>query len=175
MTTDSGPPRDQIGHWTHMAATAAGSHVRNVGYYGLARDRARGGSPSSRIASYKACSEDGCSGSTILMAIEDAIKDGVDMISISIGMSAIFQEDFLSDPIVIGAFHVDQMGVMVVCSAGNNGLIFPPLSIQLHGCLMLLFPLLIENSNLLCFLAVARLFQVLAFISQICPAQRLTP
>ncbi|KAK2634531.1 hypothetical protein Ddye_029323 [Dipteronia dyeriana] len=121
MTTDSGSPRDPIGHGTHVAATAAGSHVRNVSYYGLARGRARGGSPSSRIASYKACSEDGCSGSTILMAIEDAIKDGVDMISISIGMSAIFQEDFLSDPIAIGAFHADQMGVTVVCSAGNDG------------------------------------------------------
>lgn len=56
-----------------------------------------------------------------MKAIEDAIKDGVDIISISIGMTALFQPDFLSDPIAIGAFHAEEMGVMVVCSAGNDG------------------------------------------------------
>lgn len=47
--------------------------------------------------------------------------DGVDIISISIGLSAIFQSDFLSDPIAIGAFHAEQKGVTVVCSGGNDG------------------------------------------------------
>ncbi|KAK6162713.1 hypothetical protein DH2020_002554 [Rehmannia glutinosa] len=98
-----------------------GVTVDNASYYGLARGTARGGLPSARIASYKACTEEGCAGSTILKAIDDAIKDGVDIISISIGMSSIFQSDFLSDPIAIGAFHAEQKGVMVVCSAGNDG------------------------------------------------------
>ncbi|GLT76398.1 hypothetical protein SLA2020_480610 [Shorea laevis] len=117
----SGSPRDSIGHGTHTASTAAGSPVMNASYYGLGQGTARGGSPSTRIAAYKACAEDGCSGATILKAIEDAIKDGVDIISISIGMNALFQSDFLSDPIAIGAFHAEEMGVMVVCSAGNDG------------------------------------------------------
>ncbi|GMN55669.1 hypothetical protein TIFTF001_024791 [Ficus carica] len=117
----NGSPRDAVGHGTHTTSIAAGVRVANASYYGLARGTARGGSPSTRIASYKACSTEGCSGATILKAIDDAIKDGVDMISISIGMSSIFQSDYLNDPIAIGAFHAEQMGVMVLCSAGNDG------------------------------------------------------
>ncbi|XP_044461856.1 CO(2)-response secreted protease-like isoform X2 [Mangifera indica] len=117
----AGSPRDFIGHGTHTASTAAGARVANASYFGLARGTARGGSPSSRIASYQACSESGCSGATLLKAIDDAVEDGVDIISISIGMSSLFQSDYLSDPIAIGAFHAEQNGVMVVCSAGNDG------------------------------------------------------
>ena len=120
-TKATGSPRDFEGHGTHTASTAAGASVVNASYYGLARGTARGGSPSVRIAGYKACSEEGCTSSTILKAIDDAIKDGVDIISISIGMNSLFQSDYLTDPIAIGAFHAEQMGVLVVCSAGNEG------------------------------------------------------
>ncbi|XP_043709198.1 CO(2)-response secreted protease-like [Telopea speciosissima] len=117
----TGSPRDTVGHGTHTASTAAGSRVANASYYGLAQGTARGGYPSSRISMYKACSLNGCSGATILKAIDDSIKDGVDIISISIGMSSIFQSDILNDPISIGAFHANQKGVMVICSGGNDG------------------------------------------------------
>ncbi|KAF6165587.1 hypothetical protein GIB67_029918 [Kingdonia uniflora] len=116
-----GSPRDTVGHGTHTASTAAGTAVANASYFGLATGTARGGSPSSRLAIYNACTLSGCSGGTILKAMDDAIRDGVDIISISIGMSSIFQSDFLSDPIAIGALHADKMGVMVVCSGGNDG------------------------------------------------------
>ncbi|XP_056164746.1 CO(2)-response secreted protease-like isoform X2 [Syzygium oleosum] len=120
-TKASGSPRDSVGHGTHTASTAGGVLVTNASYYGLAEGTARGGLPSTRIASYKACTEEGCSGAVILKAIDDAIRDGVDMVSISIGSSSIFQADYLHDPIAIGAFHAEQMGVLVVCSGGNDG------------------------------------------------------
>ncbi|XP_042407712.1 CO(2)-response secreted protease-like [Zingiber officinale] len=113
--------RDSVGHGTHTASTAAGSVVLNANYYGLAQGVAKGGSPSSRLAVYRACSLGGCASSAVLKAIDDAVHDGVDVISISIGMSSAFQTDFLSDPIAIGAFHANQRGVLVVCSAGNDG------------------------------------------------------
>jgi subtilisin family serine protease len=116
-----GSPRDTVAHGTHTASTAAGAPAVNASYYGLARGTAKGGSPSARIASYKVCSEDGCAGSAILKAFDDALQDGVDVISLSVGMNSLFQSDYLNDPISIGAFHAEQMGVMVVCSGGNDG------------------------------------------------------
>ncbi|KAG7029593.1 CO(2)-response secreted protease [Cucurbita argyrosperma subsp. argyrosperma] len=118
-----GTPRDSLGHGTHTSSIAAGARVPNASYFGLARGTARGGGiPSTRIASYKVCAGVGCSGAAILKAIDEAVKDGVDIISISIGIgSPLFQSDYLNDPIAIGAFHAQQMGVLVVCSAGNDG------------------------------------------------------
>ncbi|KAL5226519.1 hypothetical protein ABZP36_014784 [Zizania latifolia] len=121
LAATTGSPRDTVGHGTHTASTAAGAVVQNADYYGLARGAAKGGAPASRVAMYKACSLGGCASSTVLKAIDDAVADGVDVVSISIGMSSAFQSDFITDPIALGAFHADQKGVLVVCSGGNDG------------------------------------------------------
>ncbi|XP_031265436.1 CO(2)-response secreted protease-like [Pistacia vera] len=114
-------PRDTYGHGTHVASTAAG-RVVNASYYGLAAGSAKGGSPASRIAVYRVCSPDyGCTGSNILAAFDDAIADGVDVLSLSIGARAGVYLDFTNDPIALGAFHAVQHGITVVCSAGNDG------------------------------------------------------
>ncbi|EMS53854.1 Cucumisin [Triticum urartu] len=118
----TGSPRDTVGHGTHCASTAAGTVVADADYYGLARGAAKGGAPASRVATYKVCTMGGCSSSALLKAIDDAVSDGVDVISISIGMSSAFASDFLSDPIALGAFHAHQRGVLVVCSGGDDGL-----------------------------------------------------
>lgn len=114
-------PRDALGHGTHVSSTAAGAPVPNASYYGLATGTAKGGSPASRIAMYRVCTTIGCRGSAILAAFDDAISDGVDLLSLSLGSSAGIAPDFSTDPIAIGSFHAVQRGITVVCSAGNDG------------------------------------------------------
>uniref|UniRef100_A0A0C9QR38 TSA: Wollemia nobilis Ref_Wollemi_Transcript_13270_2450 transcribed RNA sequence n=1 Tax=Wollemia nobilis TaxID=56998 RepID=A0A0C9QR38_9CONI len=119
--TKSMTPRDANGHGTHTASTAGGNVVENANYYGLANGTARGGAPTARIAMYRVCSEDGCQGSQILAGFDDAVNDGVDVLSVSLGHSGFYQIDYTADPIAIGAFHAAQKGILVVCSAGNDG------------------------------------------------------
>ena len=78
-------PRDTNGHGTHCASTAAGNLVNSASLYGLRKGTARGGVPSARIAVYKPCWSSGCQTADILAAFDEAIYDGVDIISVSLG------------------------------------------------------------------------------------------
>lgn len=86
--------------------------------YGFAYGTARGGVPSARIAVYKVCWADGCHGADILAAFDDAIADGVDIISVSIGSSP---RPYFANAIAIGAFHAMKAGILTSNSAGNRG------------------------------------------------------
>ncbi|KAL6182106.1 hypothetical protein ACLB2K_043529 [Fragaria x ananassa] len=116
--TDIQSPRDFEGHGSHTASTAAGREVP-ASYLGLASGTARGGVPNARIAVYKVCWASGCYSSDILAAFDDAIADGVDIISVSIGGSYPLQ--YLEDAIAIGSFHAMKYGIMTSSSAGNSG------------------------------------------------------
>nr|POE84449.1 subtilisin-like protease sbt4.15 [Quercus suber] len=111
-------PIDNDGHGSHTASTAAGASIAGASFYGLAEGIARGGVPSARIAMYKVCSNGGCSEIDLLAGLDDAIDDGIDVLSISIGGSA---NSFFEDPISIGAFHAMKRGIFTACSAGNGG------------------------------------------------------
>ncbi|CAN0861648.1 Subtilisin-like protease SBT4.15, partial [Linum grandiflorum] len=75
-----------VGHETHTASTVAGVPVVGASLYGIRNGIARGGVPSARLAINKVCAMGPfCSTSDILSGFDDAIYDGVDIISISIG------------------------------------------------------------------------------------------
>ncbi|ONM26553.1 Subtilisin-like serine endopeptidase family protein [Zea mays] len=110
--------RDANGHGTHTASTIAGSPVRGASHAGggLAAGIARGGAPRARLAIYKVCHDVGggtsCGDASILAALDAAIGDGVDVLSLSLGGG--------SDE-VYRTLHVVAAGITVVFSAGNDG------------------------------------------------------
>ncbi|KAB2026188.1 hypothetical protein ES319_D06G201800v1 [Gossypium barbadense] len=103
LPDDFESPRDADGHGTHTASTAAGSLVDGASLYGFGSGTARGGVPSARIAVYKICWSDGCEDADILAGFDDAISDGVDIISISVGGGQ--TRDYFEDAISIASFH----------------------------------------------------------------------
>ncbi|KAJ9179418.1 hypothetical protein P3X46_011207 [Hevea brasiliensis] len=118
--TDSASPRDTEGHGTHTASTAAGSLVHNASFYEYARGEARGMASKARIAAYKICWSLGCFDSDILAAMDQAIADGVHVISLSVGANG-YAPQYDHDSIAIGAFGATKHGIVVSCSAGNSG------------------------------------------------------
>ena len=114
LKIDTLSPRDHNGHGTHCASTAAGSMVEGASFNGLAKGVARGGAPHARIAVYKTLW--GAQGigytSDFLAAIDDAIHDGVDVLSLSVGFP---------DENSFGALHAVQKGITVVYAGGNDG------------------------------------------------------
>ncbi|EOA20005.1 hypothetical protein CARUB_v10000269mg [Capsella rubella] len=121
-------PRDLDGHGTHVSTIAGGSYVPNISYKGLAEGTVRGGASRARIAMYKVCwyldDEDitSCSSADILKAMDEAMHDGVDVLSISLGSDVpMYGETDIRDGITTGAFHAVLKGITVVCAGGNSG------------------------------------------------------
>uniref|UniRef100_A0A2P2IVK6 Uncharacterized protein MANES_16G104900 n=1 Tax=Rhizophora mucronata TaxID=61149 RepID=A0A2P2IVK6_RHIMU len=109
--------RDTDGHGTHTLSTAGGRFVSGANLLNSANGTAKGGSPNSRVASYKVCWA-GCVDADVIAAFDAAIEDGVDILSISLGSRP---RPYFSHGIAIGSFHAVRKGILVVCSAGNSG------------------------------------------------------
>ncbi|XP_068658835.1 subtilisin-like protease SBT5.6 [Aristolochia californica] len=129
-TNEYRSPRDHDGHGTHTSSTVGGRRVHGVSALGgFAKGIATGGAPLVRLAMYKVCwplpggdpaLENTCLEADMLAAIDDALGDGVDILSISIGTTGT-PPKYTGDGIALGALHAAKKNVVVVCSAGNSG------------------------------------------------------
>ncbi|KAL0718509.1 hypothetical protein Bca4012_067831 [Brassica carinata] len=117
---ESRSPRDEDGHGTHTASTAAGSVVEGANLLGFANGTARGIAYRARVAIYKVCWKRDCFSSDILSGIDKAIADNVNVLSCSLG-SKIQMTDYSEDDTAIGAFSAMERGIFVSCSADNRG------------------------------------------------------
>ncbi|KAG9159587.1 hypothetical protein Leryth_013575 [Lithospermum erythrorhizon] len=114
----NGTPMDEDGHGTHTAGHQLVT-VNNAAVFGQANGTAAGIAPLSHIAMYNVCPAGGCSESSILAAMDTAIDDGVDVLSISLGGKE--PRHFYSDNLAIGSFSAMKKGIFLSLAAGNMG------------------------------------------------------
>ena len=77
--------RDDDGHGTHTASTAAGNAGVESSILGVARGTVSGVAPRAHVIAYKGLGNLGGFGSDLAAAIDQAVADGVDVINYSVG------------------------------------------------------------------------------------------
>jgi hypothetical protein len=110
--------RDDDGHGTHTASTAAGNADVPAWIYdeSTTMDHTSGVAPRAQIVAYKALGSLGGFTSDLAAAIDQAVYDGVDVINYSIGGGP----GLLSGD-AISFLYANAAGVHVATSAGNSG------------------------------------------------------
>ncbi|KAL1559778.1 subtilisin-like protease [Salvia divinorum] len=107
FTTSGDNPLDNDGHGTHTASTAAGRFVGGANIFGNANGTVVGIAPMAYLAIYKVCGTF-CLESDILAAMDVAVDDGVDILSLSLGALSLNLHD---DPIALGAYSATEKGI----------------------------------------------------------------
>ena len=108
--------RDDNGHGSHTASTAAGNAGVAASMYGIPKGTVSGIAPRAHVIAYKGLGDGGGFTSDLARAIDQAVADGVDVINYSIGGGA-------GDPggDEIAFLFADAAGVFIATSAGNSG------------------------------------------------------
>ncbi|KAF6143965.1 hypothetical protein GIB67_017573 [Kingdonia uniflora] len=120
-TNDYDSPRDYMGNGTHTSSSAAGSKVSGANYFGYAKGAASGVAPLALLSMYKVLFLNDTyesEASDVLVGIDQAIEDGVDLMSLSLNF---IETLFYENPIAIGAFAALAKGIYVSTSTGNAG------------------------------------------------------
>lgn len=136
-TPDDYSPRDRVGHGTATASAAAA--VSNTGPATPASGSTltfNGMAPKAFLGNYKVFGSpevnDGASDAGIIMALEDAVTDGMDIASLSLGAPALTGPldtgaacgapvGVPCDPVAAAAQMAVRAGTVVVIAAGNSG------------------------------------------------------
>ncbi len=111
--------RDDDGHGTHTASTAAGNEAVSVNLLNVDRGTVSGIAPRAYVAAYKALGPDGGVTSDLVAAIDEAVADGVDVINYSVGSASPGYP--WTDPDSLAFLAAREAGVFVATSAGNSG------------------------------------------------------
>ncbi len=109
--------RDDNGHGTHTATTAAGNRGVEASIFGVDRGTVSGVAPRAHLMVYKVCGLAGCFLSDSAAAVQEAIRDGVDVINFSIGGGT----NPYADPVSLAFLDAYNAGVFVAAAAGNSG------------------------------------------------------
>ncbi|GJP54990.1 hypothetical protein CLOM_g13984 [Closterium sp. NIES-68] len=136
-TQDYLSPRDSVGHGSWCASAAAGNGgVKAVNNRRQAIGSTSGMAPRARLAVYKVFwkakgdSSGSASSVDIDAAIDAAVSDGVDVISMSLGGVNPYAGYFDDTNFL----YANQAGIVVVCAGGNNGP--PPLTSSIYRTIM---------------------------------------
>ncbi|PKU65868.1 Subtilisin-like protease SDD1 [Dendrobium catenatum] len=113
-------PEDTDGHGTHVAGIIASNFVKDANVLGMAKgDPASGMAPMAHLSIYKVCfPKVGCVEANTYAAVDHAIKDGVDIISMSI--TGFHNDTFYQDSISRASITSIQHGIIPVSIAGND-------------------------------------------------------
>ncbi|KAI8015170.1 Subtilisin-like protease SBT1.8 [Camellia lanceoleosa] len=113
--------RDYHSHGTHTTSIAVGSYVLGASHFGYARGTARGVAPSAHVAMYKvlwSTSTIEIAASDVLAGMDQAIADGVDIMSLSLALP---KTPYFEDVMAIASLSAIKKGIVVVCAVGNEG------------------------------------------------------
>lgn len=112
-------PRDDNGHGSHTASTAAGNRHEATVTVGASTHRitVSGVAPRANVIAYKVCASIGCFSSATIAAVDQAIADGVDVLNYSISG----RDDPWNDLVDLAFLEAYSAGIFVAASAGNDG------------------------------------------------------